>query len=49
MLSRRFFDEGDLGNACFKTWVKLKDTWLIPKQLWRTSVQADSVDSAAFL
>lgn len=26
MLSRRHFDEGDLGNPCFLTWVMLKVT-----------------------
>lgn len=31
LLSRRSLDEGDLGNACFLTWVMLKDTWLTPK------------------
>lgn len=45
MLSRRSFDKADLGNACFLTWVMLKDTWLIPKWLWRTSVQADSAET----
>lgn len=30
MLSRRSLDEGDLGKACFLTWLMLKDTWLTP-------------------